>query len=89
MVDVDAEAQRCACRWSHQPRARSTELIDRRGAQRRDDVGEVLHVLDLDIDQDLEEIDRAVGDLEIGDVARLLADHGGEAAEAAGLVARA
>src|SRR3954467_6746449 len=30
------------------------------GAQRRNDVGEVLHVLHLDVDQDLEEVGRAV-----------------------------
>ena len=35
----------------------------------------------------IEEILRAVGDLEIGDVAAALADHRGQAAEAAGLVA--
>src|SRR5476649_1453433 len=44
-------------------------------------------VLDLDVDQDLEEVDRAVGDLEVADVAAALADDGGEGAEAAGLVA--
>src|SRR5713226_3308615 len=44
-------------------------------------------ILDLDIDEDLEEIERAVGDLEIADIAAAFADDGGQAAEAAGLVA--
>src|SRR5687767_15677116 len=67
--------------------ARPVDGADRgRGAQGGDDVGQVPHVLDLDIHQHLEEIDRAVGDLEVGDVAEVLADHGGEAAEAARLV---
>src|SRR5690242_2704326 len=60
---------------------------NRRCAQRGDDVGEMPDVLHLDVDQNLEEIRRAVGDLEIGDVAAVLADNGREAAETAGLVA--
>src|SRR3984893_7701668 len=68
--------------------ARPVDRVDRRrGPERRDDVGEMLHVLHLDVDEYLEEILRAVGDLEIGDVAAVLADDGGERAQAAGLVA--
>src|SRR5690242_5701086 len=68
--------------------AGALDRIDHRcRAQCRDDVGEVFHVLHLDVDEYLEEVGRAVGDLEIGDVAGLLADDGGEAAEAARLVA--
>src|SRR5687767_16034867 len=67
--------------------ARPIDGADRGGgAQGGDDVGQVPHVLDLDIHQHLEEVDRAVGDLEIGDVAEVLADHRGQAAEAARLV---
>src|SRR2546421_12967900 len=67
--------------------ARPIDRIDRRrGPERGDDGGEVLHVLHLDVDEDLEEILRAVGDLEVGDVATLLADDGGERAQTAGLV---
>src|SRR5690242_14493596 len=62
-------------------------IDDRRRPQCRDDVGEVLHILHLDIDKDLEKIGRSVSDLEIGDVAGLLADDRREATEATGLVA--
>src|SRR5580704_8295726 len=64
------------------------DRIDRgRGPERRDDVRQMLDVLHLDIHQYLEKILRAIGDLEIGDVATVLADDGGERAQAAGLVA--
>src|SRR6185369_11353321 len=67
--------------------ARPVDRVDDRGrAQGGDDVGEVADVLDLDVDQDLEEVDGAVGDLQIVDVAAVLADDRGQAAEAAGLV---
>src|SRR5712691_10634114 len=67
--------------------ARALDRVDdRRRTQRRDDRRQVLYVFDLDIDHDLEEIGRAVGDLEIADVAALLADRRGQAAEIAGLV---
>src|SRR3954454_22360470 len=56
------------------------------GAQRGDDRRQVFHVGNLDIDHDLEEIGRAVGDLQIADIAALLADRGGQAAEIARLV---
>ena len=66
---------------------RALDGVDgRRRAQGGDDVGQVLHVLDLDVDHHLEEIHGAVGDLQIGDVAFALADHRRQAAEAAGLV---
>src|SRR5512146_265345 len=61
-------------------------IDDRRRAQRRDDVREMAQVLNLDIDENLEEIERAVGDLEVGDVAPALADHRRQAAEASRLV---
>src|SRR6185312_16675871 len=62
--------------------ARALDRVDhRRRAQGGDEVGEMAHVGHLDIDQDLEEIGRAVGDLQVGDVAVLLADDGGEAAD--------
>src|SRR5258707_13135461 len=68
--------------------ARPVDRVDRRrGTESGDDVGEVLHVLHFDVDDDLEEILGAVGDLEIGDIAGVLADDGGEAAEVPGLVA--
>src|SRR5260370_25975548 len=67
--------------------ARALDRVDdRRGAQRRDDRRQVLYVFDLDIDHDFEEIGRAVGDLEIADVAALFADRRGQAAEVAGFV---
>src|ERR1051326_488557 len=67
--------------------ARPIDRIDRRrGPERRDDGSEVLHVLHLDVDQDLEEILRAVGDLEVGNVGAVLADDRGERAWTAGLV---
>src|SRR5580700_9725419 len=67
---------------------RALDRVDhRRRAQRGDDVGEMAHIRHLDIDEDLEEIGRAVGDLEIGDVAMVLADDRRQAAEAARLVA--
>src|ERR1051325_7505343 len=46
----------------------------------------MLYVNNLDIDHDLEEIGRPVGDLQVADVAALLADRGGQAAKIAGLV---
>src|ERR1041384_3311825 len=46
----------------------------------------MLYVGNLDIDHDLEEIGRAVGDLQVADVAALLADRGGQAAKIAGFV---
>src|SRR5437016_4388881 len=46
----------------------------------------MLHIGDLDIDHDLKEISRTIGDLQIADVAALLADRGGQAAEIARLV---
>src|SRR4051794_16057234 len=46
----------------------------------------MLHVADLDIDQDLEEIGRAVGDLQVRDIAALFADCRRQAAEIARLV---
>src|SRR6185312_1086204 len=61
-------------------------IDDRRRAQRRDDVGEMAQVLNLDIDENLEEIERAVGNLEVGDVAPALADYCRQAAEASRLV---
>src|SRR6202167_4210312 len=68
--------------------ARAFHRIDhRRRTERGDDVGQVAHALHLDVHQQLEEILRAVGDLEVGDVAAALADHRREAAQAAGLVA--
>src|SRR5665213_3592799 len=67
---------------------RALDRIDhRRRAQRRNDIREVTDVLHFDIDQDLEEIERPVGDFEVGDVAATLADDSGQAAEAARLVA--
>src|SRR5690348_1664260 len=66
---------------------RALDRVDhRRRAERGDDVGQVFHVLDLDIDEDLEEIDRAVGYLEIGNITGLLADDRRQAPQAAGLV---
>ena len=56
---------------------RPVHRIDRgTGAQRGDDIGQMLGVRDLDIDQNVEKFRRAVGDLEIGDVAVILADDG-------------
>src|SRR6266849_5254660 len=46
----------------------------------------MLHVADLDVDQDLEKVERAIGNLQIADIAALLADDRGQAAEIAGLV---
>src|SRR5205807_4435179 len=57
-----------------------------RGPQRRGDVGEVLHVVDLDIDHHVEEIHRAVDDAQVGDVALVAGDHRRQARQAAGLV---
>src|SRR5579883_1338860 len=68
--------------------ARPLDGIDRRRRpQRGDDVGEVTHIRHLDIDEDLEEIRGPVGDLQIGDIAAMLADDGGQASQAARLVA--
>jgi len=47
---------------------------DGRRAQRGYDIGQMFHIRDLDIDQHLEKIDRPVGDLQIADVALVLAD---------------
>src|ERR1700732_2024168 len=67
--------------------ARSFDRVDDRGRpQRGDDRCQVLHITDLDVDHDLEKVQRAVGDLQIADIAALLADNRGQAAEIAGLV---
>src|SRR3954464_446517 len=67
--------------------ARTINRIDDRGRPKgRDDIGQMLDVLDVDVDQHLEEIGVATGDLKFGDVPAVFADHGREGAEAAGLV---
>src|SRR5690349_16580124 len=66
---------------------RPINRIDDRGCPKgRDDVGQMLDVLDVDVYQHLEEIGVAAGDLKVGDVPAVFADHGRECAEAAGLV---
>src|SRR5579883_2138385 len=68
--------------------ARPLDRIDRRRRpQRGDDVGEMTHVGYFDIDKNLEEIRGTVGDLQVGDIAAMLADDGGKAAQAPRLVA--
>src|SRR5947207_7122702 len=59
---------------------------DRVRPQRGDDRCQMLHIADLDVDHDLEEVQRAVGELQIADIAALLPDDRGQAAEIAGLV---
>src|SRR5438128_2533448 len=72
-------------RWASA--ARSLNRVDDRiRPQRGDDRRQLLHIADLDIDHDLEEVQRAVGDLQIADIAALLPDNRGQAAEIAGFV---
>src|SRR5215469_7266940 len=59
---------------------------DRVRPQCGDDRGQMLNVSDLDIDHDLKKIRRTVGDLQITDIAALLADDRRQAAQIAGLV---
>src|SRR5579863_3069537 len=58
----------------------------RRRAQRCNDVGQVTQVLNFDIDEDFEEIERPVGNLEVGDIPTALADDRRQAAKTARLV---
>src|SRR5271157_2183414 len=68
--------------------ARPVDGVDDRScAQGRHDRRQVPQILHLDIDKDLKEIKRPVGNFQIADIAAVLADDGREAAEAAGLVA--
>src|SRR5215469_3546806 len=46
----------------------------------------MLHVADFDVDHDLEEIRRAICNLQIADVSALLPDHGRQAAQIAGFI---
>ena len=52
--------------------------LDRRnfghGPERGNDIGQMLGIDNLDIDQHFEEVLRAMGDLEVGDVSQVLAD---------------
>src|SRR6516165_3050300 len=59
---------------------------DRVRPQCGDDRGQMLNVSDLDVDHDLKKIRRTVSDLQIADIAALLADDRRQAAEIAGLV---
>src|ERR1051326_2476806 len=70
------------------PSSAFDRIDHRRGAQRGNNVREMPQILHLDIHEDLEEIERAVGDLQIGDIAAALADHSGQATEASRLVAQ-
>ena len=85
----DGSAMRSIWRRRHVQSAptRPIDRIDDRGRPKgRDDVGQMLDVLDVDVDQHLEEVGIAAGDLQVGDVPAVLADHGREGAEAAGLI---
>src|SRR5262249_43730976 len=67
--------------------ARSLDRVDDRvRPQCRDDGRQMLHIAYLDVDHDLEEVGRAVGDLQIADIAPLLADHCRQAAKITGLI---
>src|SRR4051812_33649563 len=72
--------------WAALP-ARALDRIDGRSrAQRRDDVAQVFHAADLDVEGHFEEFLGAIHDLEIRDIAEVAGDHGGQRAQASGLV---
>ena len=57
--------------------ARAIDRIDGGGGPHRgNDVGQVLDVLDLDIDQHVKEVDLPVDDFQVGDIAAVLGDQG-------------
>src|SRR5207248_2315177 len=84
-VAADAENHRACLR--RRSTARPLDRVDDRGrAQCGDDRRQMLNVGDFDVDHDLEEIRRAIGDLQIADIAALLADYRSQASKVAGLV---
>ena len=65
----------------------AVDRVDRRhGAQGSDDVGQVLHAADFDIDDHFEEVSRAFGETQVINVAVVLGDDGRQGAERAGFV---
>src|SRR5215813_11206184 len=67
--------------------ARPLDGVDHWGRpQRGNDRRQMLYVGDLDVDHDFEKVRRTVGDLQVADIAALLSDDCGQAAEIAWFV---